>query len=197
MRTWAPAAASLPAALQVRNKSRRSPQQDTGAPQQPGQPFAAALPLQPSPPLRLEGPLCRQGWLLGLFAPSSSGANSVMTLRASGFVVLSSSAADGRVPGLVLLLFFCSRALKSSFLLEDFPLLPAAAARDSPVGEPEVFTGEWEVGRLLKVSPGSFRPRTFLLDLGTKGTQVGAVWGWGEVPERGAWWCPACSAGAR
>lgn len=181
MRAWAPATASLPAALQIRKKSR-TPQQDTGAPWQPGQPFAAALPLQPSPPLRLEGLLCGQGWLLGLFALSSSGANSVMTLRASGFVVLSSSAADGRVPGLVLLLFFWSRALKSSFLLEDFPLLPAAA-RDSPVGEPEVFTGEWEVGRLLKVSPGSFRPKTFLFDLGTKGTWVGAVWGWGEVPE--------------
>lgn len=36
------------AALQVRNKSRRTPQQDTGAPQQPGQPFAAALSLQRS-----------------------------------------------------------------------------------------------------------------------------------------------------
>lgn len=182
MRAWAPVTASLPAALQTRKKSRRTPQQDAGAPQQPGQPFAAALPLQPSPPLWLEGPLCGQGWLLGLFALSSSGANSVMTLRASGFVVLSSSAADGRVPGLVLLLFFWSRALKSSFLLEDFPLLPAAAG-DSPVGEPEVFTGEWEVGRLLKVSPGSFRPKTFLFDLGTKGTRVGAVWGWSEVPE--------------
>lgn len=169
MRAWALATASLPAALQVRNKSRGSPRQGTGAPQQPGQPFAASLTPQPSPPLRLEGPLRCQGWLLGLFAPSSSGANSVMTLRASGFVVLSSSAADGRVPGLVLLLFFCNRALKSSFLLEDFPLLPAAA-RDSPDAEPEVFTGEWEVGRLLKVSPGSFRPKTLLFDLGTKGT---------------------------
>lgn len=87
-----------------------------------------------------------------------------MTLRASGFVVLSSSAADGRVPALVLLLFFWSRALKSSFLLEDFPVLTTAAG-DSLVGEPDVFTGEWELGRLPKVSPGSFRPRTFLLDL--------------------------------
>lgn len=96
-----------------------------------------------------------------------------MTLRASGFVVLSSSAADGRVPGLVLLLFFWSRALKSSFLLEDFPLLPAAAG-DSPVGEPEVFTGEWELCRLPKVSPGSFRPKTFLFDLGTRETRSGS-----------------------
>ena len=93
-----------------------------------------------------------------------------MTLRASGFVVLSSSAADGRVPGLVLLLFFWSRALKSSFLLEDFPVLPAAAG-DSLVGEPEVFTGESELGRLPKGSPGSFRPKTFLFDLGTKETR--------------------------
>lgn len=90
-----------------------------------------------------------------------------MTLRASGFVVLSSSAADGREPLLVLLLFFWSRALKSSFLLEDFPVLTAAAGH-SLVGEPDVFTGEWELGRLLKLSPGSFRPRTFLLDLNTK-----------------------------
>lgn len=101
-----------------------------------------------------------------------------MTLRASGFVVLSSSAADGRVPALVLLLFFWSRALKSSFLLEDFPVLPGAAtatdAGDSPVGEPEVVTGVWELGRLAKVSPGSFRPRTFLFDLGTKDTCGGS-----------------------
>lgn len=90
-----------------------------------------------------------------------------MTLRASGFVVLSSSAADGRVPALVLLLFFWSRALKSSFLLEDLPV-PTTAAGDSLVGEPDVFTGEWELGRLPKVSPGSFRPRTFLLDLSDK-----------------------------
>lgn len=95
-------------------------------------------------------------------------------------MVLSSSAADGRVPGLVLLLFFWSRALKSSFLLEDFPVLPAAA-RDSPVGEPEVFTGEWELGRLPKVSPGSFRPKTFLFDLGTKETGGGSSPGW-ELP---------------
>lgn len=102
-----------------------------------------------------------------------------MTLRASGFVVLSSSAADGRVPGLALLLFFWSRALKSSFLLEDFPVPPAAAG-DSLVGEPEVFTGEWELGRLPKVSPGSFRPKTFLFDLGTKEMAVG------EQPRAGA-----------
>jgi len=84
-------------------------------------------------------------------------------------VVFSSSAAEGRVPGLVLLLFFWSRALKSSFLLEERPALPAAAG-DSPVGEPDVFTGEWELGRLPKVSAGSFRPKTFLFDLGTRET---------------------------
>lgn len=92
-------------------------------------------------------------------------------------MVLSSSAADGRVPGLVLLLFFWSRALKSSFLLEDFPVLPAATG-DSLVGDPEVFTGEWELGRLPKVSPGSFRPKTFLFDLGTKETCGGSSPGW-------------------
>lgn len=69
--------------------------------------------------------------------------------------------------------FFWSRALKSSFLLEDFPVLPAAAG-DSPVGEPDVFTGEWELGRLPKVSPGSFRPKTFLFDLGTRETRGGS-----------------------
>lgn len=62
--------------------------------------------------------------------------------------------------------FFWSRALKSSFLLDDFPVPPAAAGH-SLAGEPEVFTGEWALGRLLKVSPGSFRPRTFLFDLST------------------------------
>lgn len=98
---------------------------------------SAAISSSPWP----EGTLQGYGLLLGLFAPSSSGANSIMTLRARGFVVLSSSVADGRVPGLVLLLFFWSRALKSSFLLEDFPVLPVAAG-DSPVGETKVFTGE-------------------------------------------------------
>lgn len=127
---------------------------------------------------------------MGLLALSSSGANSVITLRAKGFVVLSSSAADGRVPGLALLPFFCSRALKSSFLLEDFPVLPPVAG-DSLVGDPEVFTGEWELGRLLKVSPGSFLPKTFLFDLGIKETcsessRSCCCSGWGKVLQQGA-----------
>lgn len=92
-----------------------------------------------------------------------------MILRAKGFVVLSSSAAEGRVLGVALLPFFWSKALKSSFLpasRQALALGPVAAA-DSVVGESAVFfTGEWELGLLPgKPSPGSFQPRSFLLDL--------------------------------
>lgn len=92
-----------------------------------------------------------------------------MILRARGFVVLSSSAAEGRVLGVALFPFFWSKALKSSFLpasRQALPLGPVAAA-DSVVGEsPVFFTGEWELGLLPgKPSPGSFQPRSFLLDL--------------------------------
>lgn len=84
-------------------------------------------------------------------------------------MVLSSSAAEGRVLGVALLPFFCSKALKSSFLpaSRQALLLGPAAAADSLVGESAVlFTGEWELGLLpVKPSPGSFQPNSFLLDL--------------------------------
>lgn len=66
--------------------------------------------------------------------------------------------------------FFCSKALKSSFLPASrlaLPLDPAEAA-DSLTGDSAVFfTGEWELGLLppAKASPGSFQPSSFLLDL--------------------------------
>lgn len=80
-----------------------------------------------------------------------------MILRASGLVVFSSSAAEGRDFGVVLLPFFWSKALKSSFLpMSRLALLPdpeavveaaaaavAAAVADSLMGESAVlFPGE-------------------------------------------------------
>ena len=85
-------------------------------------------------------------------------------------MVFSSSAAEGRDLGVALLPFFCSKALKSSFLPASrlaLPLDPAEAA-NSLMGDSAVFLiGEWEVGLLppAKASPGSFQPSSFLLDL--------------------------------
>lgn len=85
-------------------------------------------------------------------------------------MVFSSSAAEGRDLGVALLPFFCSKALKSSFLPASrlAPPLDPAGAADSLVGDSAVFLiGEWELGLLLlaKASPGSFQPSSFLLDL--------------------------------
>lgn len=89
-----------------------------------------------------------------------STANSVMTLRARGLVVLRSSAAEVRIPDTPLLPFFWRRALKSSFLLE---------ARVLPVGGQSLprgpLEGAWEFCRLPKASVGSFQPSNFRLDL--------------------------------
>lgn len=85
-------------------------------------------------------------------------------------MVFSSSAAEGRDLGVALLPFFCSKALKSSFLPASrlaLPLDPAEAANSLTGDSGGFLTGEWELGLLLpaKVSPGSFQPSSFLLDL--------------------------------
>lgn len=69
--------------------------------------------------------------------------------------------------------FFCSKALNSSFLPASRLALPLdpAEADDSLTGESAgFFPGEWELGLLppAKVSPGSFQPSSFLLDLNKK-----------------------------
>lgn len=84
-------------------------------------------------------------------------------------MVFSSSAAEGRDLGVALLPFFCSKALKSSFLpASRLALLPdPVVAVDSLIGDSAVFfIGEWElVLPPTKASPGSFQPSSFLLDL--------------------------------
>lgn len=101
---------------------------------------------------------------------SQSFENCEIILRASGLVVFSSSAAEGRDLGVALIPFFCSKALKSSFLPASRLALPPdpAEVADSLTGESAVFfIGEWELALLppAKASPGSFQPSSFLLDL--------------------------------
>lgn len=96
--------------------------------------------------------------------------NCAIILRASGLVVLSSSAAEGRDLGVALLPFFCSKALKSLFLPASrlaLPLDPAETADSLMEKSAVFFIGEWELDLLppAKASPGSFQPSSFLLDL--------------------------------
>lgn len=112
-------------------------------------------------------------WSLGFSVAASSPSPDVedvvensVTLRARGFVLLSSSIAETLAPPLeVLLPFFWSKAIKFSLRELDLWLLPKVIVRRSL---PLVlcFTGDTRLWRLLKESDGSLRPRTFLLDLG-------------------------------
>lgn len=70
---------------------------------------------------------------------SGSGWENSVTRRASGFVLFRSSMAETRVPLLDLLPFFCSRAMKFSFLALDRGVLPRVSVRTSLL---LLFTGE-------------------------------------------------------
>lgn len=111
-------------------------------------------------------------WSLGLpdaASPPSLAVDKVVensvTRRARGFVLFRSSIAETLAPPLEdLLPFFWSRAMKFSLRELDLWLLPKVRFRMSL---PQVlcFTGDTRLWRLPKESDGSFRPRTFRLDL--------------------------------
>ena len=86
--------------------------------------------------------------------------------------------AETRAPPLdVLLPFFCSSAMKFSLRELDLWLEPKVMQRMSTlalaVEAAACLTGETRFCRLPNESPGSFRPRTFLLDLGEEEEEGG------------------------